>query len=207
MRRCGVGQSDAAGLESICSSVDYSVDTGLSFELSQHGDEVHVTITCNPRSTVVGYIPMYRDIVAYVIQTLDGHDNWRFMVAASALFHSVSRLSSVRDGVSTQAEIIRRSTTSLMCYGSPFDGQCVSPFASLAHDLDWVFESLRDARSLVFQCLRAKCVHDNTCGLGMSIPTCLVQDEGHTTLGTIHTLSLSHGMLTVNMVDGARTYV
>ena len=78
-----------------------------------------------------------------------------------------------------------------MCYGSPFDGQCMSAFASLAHDLDWGFESVCDARSLVFQCLRAKCVHANTRGLGMSIPTCLVQDEGHTTLGTTHTSSLS----------------
>ena len=90
MRRCGVGQSDAARLETIWRSADYGIDTRLSFELSLHGDKVHVTITRNPMSTIVGHIPISRAIVAHAIQALDGHDGWRFMVAASALFHAVS---------------------------------------------------------------------------------------------------------------------
>ena len=62
--------------------------------------------------------------------------------------------------------IIRRSTTSIMCYGSPFDGERMAPFASIAHDLDWGFESVCDAGSLVFQCLKAKLVYVDTGRLG-----------------------------------------
>ena len=53
-----------------------------------------------------------------------------------------------------------------MCYGSPFDGERMAPFASIAHDLDWGFESVCDAGSLVFQCLKAKLVYVDTGRLG-----------------------------------------
>jgi len=83
MRACGVGQSDTARLELIWSSADYGVDTGLAFELSLHGDKVHIALTRNPMSTLVGYIKISREVVAHGIRTLDGHDGWRFIVAAS----------------------------------------------------------------------------------------------------------------------------
>ena len=69
-------------------------------------------------------------------------------MSASALFHAVSRLSSVSDGTFVKSDVIRRSATSMMSYGSPFDGQSVVPFASLTHELDWIFESVCDAKSL-----------------------------------------------------------
>jgi len=202
MRACGVGQSDTARLELIWSSADYGVDTGLAFELSLHGDKVHITITRNPMSTVVGCIQISRAVVAHAIRALNGHDGWRLIVASSALFHAVSRLSSVSDGVFIGADIIRRSTTSIMCYGSPFDCERIAQFASIAHDLDWGFKSVCDARSLLFQCLEARLVYVNTGGLGISIPASLVQYADQVVHGTTTTPSLNHSMLRVVVFYG-----
>ena len=80
--------------------------TGIRAQPSWGQDKVHIAITRNPMSTLVGYIQISRAVVAHAIRTLDGHDGWRFIVAASALFHGVSRLSSVRDGVFIEVSML-----------------------------------------------------------------------------------------------------
>ena len=61
--------------------------TGIRAQPSWGQDKVHHAITRNPMSTLVGYIKISRAVVAHGIRALDGHDGWRFIVAAS---HSCS---------------------------------------------------------------------------------------------------------------------
>lgn len=133
---------------------------------------------------------------------LNGHDSWRFMVAASALFHATSSLSALQNSVFSSPPIIPRSATSIACYGSPFDGMGTFKFASLAHDVDWVFGSICDALSLGFQCLRSRCIHTSVVGRHISIPASLVQDEYWPPTGTITIPSLRHGMVYVDIITG-----
>ena len=140
------------------------------------GYSLLIWLTCDQGSTRLGYIPVPLDVVSTAIRALDGHDGWKFMVAASALFHTASRLFTATDGRIEQLSTLRRSRQYLMCYGSPLDGEGPAPFASTIHEIDWVFGSVCNARSLVLQCLVTRQVHVETHGLPISIAMCLVPD-------------------------------
>ena len=175
-RDCRITRQERESFERMWESYESGPDTGLSYELSLGGGQVELWIRHGQGSKDLGYIPISTDVARRALHSLSGHDGWKFMVAASALFHTVSRLFRVDEGRIEHASVITRSLRYLTCYGSPFDGMDNEPFASAIHEVDWIFGSVCNARSLAFQCLVTRQVHVQTPDLPVFIHASLLGD-------------------------------